>query len=222
MKKTKAFIKKYWYWLWDILTYNSYRVKWRRDEVRDYDSISVTEILWLLIDSNMEFCKSFYKKELEEACEYWTKSHHAIEQYIKTGKKEHQLVTQYSLAEIQLWLKPLHTEKTYLLNVEGLPPISGTIDLIANKDWQETIIDFKTSRKNRNFKSVKYYIQLWFYSLLSWKEKACLLYLNKKGYSYKELTKEELDYAKDIALELIEYSKELFKKWDVINLYNNN
>jgi hypothetical protein len=213
MKELKEFISRYEYWLHNILSYNSYRT-WTRSEVRDYDSISITEVLGLIIDPTMEFCKRYYSDKMKEACEYWTWIHSDIEKNIKWWKSKKEWIhIQYRLALLKEWINLIESEKLYSKNFKSLPVITGTIDWLTD----DTVIDFKTSRTDRNFKSVKYQLQLAWYRWLSWYSGSRILYLNWKKYSVKD--SEDMEYYDKVWLQLLEYSNKLYELWQINNLY---
>ena len=220
-RNLQKFIDKYPdYSLSDTLTYNSYRT-WQRSEVRTFNSVSVTEILWLIIDANLDIAKRFYSDKMQEAARYGTQIHNDLEQSILWDKQldsNQEIHKQYRLACIKESIEPLTPEETFIIDIEGLPKVTWTIDLQANIHNVKWVIDFKTSNKNRNFISVKSKIQICSYLWLSKLEIWWLLYLNQKWYTLKMLTDDEIKYYTNIWLDLIEYTKELFSKWKVINL----
>ncbi len=209
------FVKKYNYGLSNILTYNSYRT-WQRSEVRDYDSISITEVLQLIIDPNMEMVKRYYSDKMEEACEYWTWIHNDIDENIKWNKsKKDNIHIQYRLALLKEWIKIEQSEKTYSKEFKSLPIITGTIDWLT----KDSIIDWKTSKTDRNFKSIKYQLQLAWYRWLSWYKKSMVVYLNNKKYSTKISSNTE--YWDELWLQLLVYANKLYELWQYNNLYLN-
>jgi len=218
----KEFIERYNFWLKDTLTYNSYWVRGKRDSYRPWESISVSEILDLIIDDNFNFVKKYYKDELKQACEYWTKTHWELEKYWNGWllSKDNKLHVQVRLALIRDKIKIDKTEKIYSLQLEWIPIITGTIDVTWSIRDNEYIIDYKTSSKSRNYLRVQTKIQLAFYMHLSNIKNASWLYLNQKDYTLQELSEEEKIYFWNIVSDLIEYTKYLFSKWQIINLAN--
>lgn len=75
------FVVKHNYQLLDFITYNSYRTG-KRSEVRDFDSISVTEVLSVIRDPTIDFLTRFHEDKLKEAQDYGTRAHKGIENYI--------------------------------------------------------------------------------------------------------------------------------------------
>lgn len=222
MKYLNNFIKKYWYELRDTLTYNSYAVKWSRDTHREWDSISVTEILSLIIEPNFEIVKDIHSESIEKACSYGTNIHNTLEEYVlwHIELPNENIYRQFKLSIIKERIKPIIPEEMFALNIDWLPPITGTIDLQADIKWVKNIIDYKTSRKNRNFITIKHLLQICFYIKLSWIQKWWLLYLNKKWYKLKLFSDKEIEEWLNIVSDLIEYTKHLYNTWMVINLKN--
>jgi hypothetical protein len=215
----KDFIRKYNYTVKETLTYNSYRTG-QRSETRLYDSISITELLWLIEDPNMEMVKRYYSDKMQEACDYWTKVHKELEDYSNWKKLDPTMINiNFKIATIKYWLNHYESEWDYRMTISNLPVITGKIDRIVMKDSDKIIVDYKTSWWKRNFKSVKYNLQMAWYRILTWIKKSALLYLNKNTYCFKE-TKDNTDY-EIIFMELIEYANDLFNKWLINNLYKN-
>jgi len=220
-KNLEEFINKYKdYNLLDCLTYNSYRVKWSRDSYRTYDSISTTEMLWLIQDSNMEMVKRFYEDKMKQACSYGTEQHGKIEDYIKTWKiSDTDVFKNFRLFTIKHSVTEMVSEWEYSLSYKELPKLTWTIDCICNIVGDKYIIDWKTTKNKRSFMSVKHKLQIAMYSILSWINKWWVVYLNAKWYEFKEV--EDLDYYKLIVRDLMEYTNELYSQGKVNNLYNN-
>ena len=213
------FVVKYGYDLKDELTYNSYRT-WKRSETRIFDSISITELLNLIEDKNMELVKRFNSDKMQEACDNWTKFHKWLEDYANWEKLEtHNLNINFKTACIKYWIKNLIPEKDYSITYKELPLLTWKLDAIC-KIWKEWfVLDYKTSAGVRNFKSLKYNLQMAWYRYLSWRDKSALLYLNNKNYSFKET---DNNNAYDIMfLELLEYANTLFINNKINNLYND-
>jgi len=213
----KDFIKKYSYNLLDTLTYNSYRT-WNRSETRDWDSVSITEILWLIEDPNMEMCKRFYSDKMKEACDFWTKQHKMIEEYIISKQMwSWEVFNHFMLFTIKYWVTKMKSELDYKVTYKWLPTVTGAIDCVCIINELKYLIDWKTSRRNRSFKSVKYNLQKAWYRWLSWIKYSWLVYLNKKWYEFVE--SKDYDYWDRLWLELLEYANDLYIKWKFNNLY---
>lgn len=221
MKYLNAFIEKHNYELWEVLTYNSYWVEWLRDDYRPGESISISEILWLIIDPWMQFVKAYYEEEFEESCRYWTKTHWELEDNVNWKallERDNKLHRQFKLALIKEDIVPRITERTYELKLEWLPVITWTLDVIWDIEDIEHLIDYKTWRKKRNFKSIKSQLQLSWYRKLSFIERSALLYLNQKWYDL--VISKNKEYYDNIFNDLLEYAIGLYKECKTINLVN--
>lgn len=217
--KLTQFIEDNWYELWHIVTYNSYRT-WERSEVRDYDSISVTEMLNLIEDPTMNMVKSLHWDKLKEACVYWTSVHQSLEDYHRYWELEDTPINiQFKKSLIENDINILEAEQVFSKEIWIGFPLTATIDVIWTIDELKSVIDYKTSKKNRNFISVKYKIQIALYCILSWVDAWAILYLNQKWYKLVQI--EDIEYYKEIAYELIEYAIYCFNKWYTNNLYTN-
>ena len=222
MKYINEFINKYPdLILKEVLVYNSYWVEWSRDTFRERQSLSVTEVLSLLEDTNFEVSKRLYWDIMKEACEYWTQIHYDLEQYVLWKQKldiKQPIHKQFKLALLKEDIEPKIAEQEFKVIIEWLPPVTATIDLQAEIKDIMWVIDYKTSRKDRNFISVKNKIQICAYIWFSWLDIWWLLYLNQKWYTFKMLTKEEIEFYTKVWLDLLEYSKYLFRTNQTINL----
>ncbi len=220
MKYIKEFIDKYPdLKLLDTLTYNSYRT-WKRNYTRDYDSISVSEILWLIEDSNLENVKRFYWDAMKQAAKAWTIFHKEIEDHIKLGKlSTTQQFKAYRLSCIKEWFTCLKSEINYSIPFNDIV-LTWEVDAEWIISEDSITLDWKTTRKKRAFKSVKQKIQIAFYMKLNSTKRWWLIYLTNWWYEFIELTKEEIIYYTNIVDDLIKYASDLYKKWKVINLNN--
>lgn len=215
MSLLKEFVWKFNYKMKDKLTYNSYRT-WKRNYKRNYDSVSVTEILWLIEDPNMEMVKEFYSLQMKQAAEYGTKKHWDLEKFFKKWEIWNDKIDiNFQRALIENEITIIESEKTYKKKYESLPTITWDIDNISKVKNELTIIDYKISKK-RNFKSKKYNLQLAWYRWLSWINQSAILYLNKEWYDFS--VSEDIEYYDKLWLELLAYANYLFEKWKVSNL----
>jgi len=218
MENLKRFIDIYPdYSLSNCLTYNSYRTG-SRSETRDWDSVSVTEILWLIVDTNMDMVKRFHSDKMQEACDYWTEQHKAIENYI--NNKEHldtEVFKHFKIFTIKHSVTEMQAELEYKITYWDLPTITGTIDCIWLIGSDKYIIDWKTSKWIRSFKSVKYNLQLAWYRWLARINKSAIVYLNKKWYEFSP--SKDNEYWDKIWLELLEYANWLYVAGKINNLY---
>lgn len=211
------FIQKNGYELGNVLEYNSYRTG-ARSEIRNHDSISVTELLKLIIDPNMNMVESLFQTSLEEAKNYWTLVHLNLEKYFHTKElPDEKIYMNFRKALIQNDIELLESEKDYDLMI-GLPfPLTAKIDTII-KCWDKVgPMDYKASRKIRNFVSMKYQLQLELYKYLSNYDYSWNLYLNSKDYIFIETGEHRL-----VILDLIEYARQLYSQWRVKNLFLNH
>ena len=217
------FIAKHKYELWEVLTYNSYGVKWARDSYRPWESISVSEMLWLIIDPWMHMAKTYYPIQFKEACDYGTKTHKEFENYnngalLDSSKAIH---VQKRLAMLKENIEPLLSEQTYSLQIWWIPIITWTVDVVCLFKGVTSILDYKTSKKKRNFFTVRNKLQGIFYEKLSWIIWFVWLYLNQKDYTLQVMSDSDREYYGLIVDELLEYTVELFKKWKIKNLVDN-
>jgi len=219
MENLNKFCKDNWYNLLDEFTFNSYRT-WDRSEIRDYDSVSVTEVLWLIEDPTINMVKSLHWDKLKQACDYGTFVHQSLEDYHRYWDLEDTPINiQFKKALIENDINILEAEQTFSKDLSVGIPLTATIDAISSIDCSNVLIDYKTSKKNRNFISIKYNIQIAFYSILSWIDRWAILYLNQKWYKFIEV--EDLEYYKKVATELLEYAESLFYRWWATNLATN-
>lgn len=221
-KYLNEFINKYKdYELLDKLVYNSYAVKWSRDTHRDYDSVSVSEILNLIEDCNLQMVTRFHWDKMKEAQRYGTQIHSDLEQNIlwfKQLDKDQPIHKQYRLACIKENIVPKIPEEEFKLDIGIWIPLTWTIDLQALINDCKWLIDFKTSKGKRNFISVKSKLQICFYLKLSWLTKWWLLYLNQKWYTLMMLSEKDIKYYTLIVEDLIKYTQQLFRESRIINL----
>jgi len=214
------FIKDNWYYLNNTFSYNSYRTG-ERSEVRDYDSISVTELLWLIWDNSFEMVKSIYPDKLKKACLYWTEVHSNLEKYHITWIiPSDPIYVHFKRSIIDNDITILEAEQTFSTPLKIGLPLTATIDVIWMIWDYKFIIDYKTSKSVRNVKSSKYKIQIALYCILSWINYWAILYLNRKNYSLYKIY--DIEYYIKVAYELIEYATEVYNNWGAVNLYINN
>lgn len=212
----KEFIIRYGYELWDTLEYNSYRT-WERSEIRNYDSLSVTELLKLIIDPNMEMVKAIHSEKLQTACDYGTQIHKDLEQYFHTWELPRTPIhLNFRRALVEKDIKILEAEKTYKLDIGIWFPLTAMLDTKVKIGKQRWTMDYKCSRKDRNFITMKYELQWNFYAMMCWEKNAWNLYLNKKRYKLIKASDHHL-----VILDLIAYAKTLVEKWHTNNLYLN-
>lgn len=217
----QEFCDKWNYDLSNELVYNSYR-SWKRNYTRDYDSVSVTEILWLIEDSNIRMVKEFYEDKLIEAQKYGTKKHLDLENYSKDWilNNKDKIDINFKIFLIQKKITIKESEKTFKRNYKSLPIITGDIDNISLMNNEEIILDYKISKWERNFKSKKYNLQKAGYRWLSWIKQSWLLFLNQKKYEL--VISEDMEYYDTLWLDLLEYANYLFENNKIKNLANGS
>lgn len=164
-------------------------------------SISVTELLSIIVDPWFEFVKANHPQKLKEACDRGTEIHSMLEnsdtvEIISTPSKKESAYYKYYKRflewKILSWVEILEKEKTFIKDW-----IRWTIDAITDL-W---VVDYKSSRR----KNIKYFLQVAGYCWLSDNDKWYILYMNEKWFDFDEV--EDLEYYKKIFLELLEYSK---------------
>lgn len=223
--KLNWFVNKYKYNLLDSLTFNSYRTG-QRSEVRDYDSISVTEILSLIEDPNMEMVKIYYSDKLKEAQKYGTTVHKQIEESIiweqlsgPVTLDRWPIAIQFKLFCMKNKVQDMQAEQMFSKQYKELPLVTGTIDAIALFKWVQSILDWKVTKWKRNFKSIKYHIQAAWYRWLTGIPQSMIVYLSPKDYSIS--TSEDIEYYDALWLELLDYADSLYINNKLNNLYDS-
>lgn len=216
MKHLHEFIRKNGYELGKVLEYNSYRT-WERSETRDFDSLSVTELLKLIIDPNMNIINSIHSDKMQKAMYYGTQIHKELETYFYTWELPNEPIhLNFRKALIQKDINILEAEKDYELDIGIWMTFTAKLDTIVSIDSLTGPMDYKTSRKDRNFISMKYELQWQLYAYLAWYDHSWTLYLNNKNY---KLVKNPDNHL--VILELIEYARSLHEQWSINNLYLN-
>jgi len=223
MKHLTEFINKYKdYNLLNTLTYNSYRVEWRRNYTRDYDSVSTSEMLSLIEDCNLEMVKTFHWDKMKSAATYWTMIHKEIEDFINTKKPwTTEQFKHFRLFCLKEWVWSLRSEINHSIELYEWLPLTWEVDAEWIIDSDSITLDWKTTRNVRAFISVKQKLQIRTYMMFNKTKRWWLVYLTSKWYKFIELTEEEIEYYWLIVSDLMEYTKWLLKEWRVNNLYKN-
>ena len=135
-------------------------------------SISVTELLWLIVDPWFEYVKNNHTKKLQEACDRWNEVHDNAENHnsivyreIKKNNNIYKYHKTFKQWKILHGVNILETEKTFVKQW-----IRGTIDALTNI-W---LVDYKSSRKH----NIKYFLQVAWYCWLSEENNWYILYMN--------------------------------------------